>query len=107
MLVVVVVEEACSPGDGPVNGSPSSPQVTDAGAYFEYNHQRPSQLVFLSGDQYQALLSACTTPQTATASCWGKAGLSGVPFTDYEYGYVAEMGSGGRVLVVVMILILM
>ena len=61
--------------------------MTEAGCYYEYTEEtRKSQLVFLSGEQYQALVKECTTPLVATASCWNAAGLGNVQFEDYPYG---------------------
>lgn len=44
--------------------------------------ERPSQVVFLTGDEYQTLLSKCNTPNLATSDCY--VGLP-EPY-DYVYG---------------------
>lgn len=49
--------------------------VTDAGCYYEYKQDRKTEVAFLTGDQYTALLAACPKPQEATKACWEAAGL--------------------------------
>lgn len=49
--------------------------VTDAGCYYEFKEDRATQIAFLTGAQYKALLAACPKPQEATKACWEAAGL--------------------------------